>query len=206
VITVGIAVNIIGMNKVTGSVPYGSLIVVNSSNDPSSRLFMNGFLEGAFKNESGIVYFASPGMRQAVESDITTIDQTIDFVDETDIIKWPSFVRKRSLIVFDSFSYLVLDKRVFQVSPILEELKRRARMMDSIVLLNLESGMLDTKFETLVKFLADGVIEFRKRENSDSIQRYMMIPKWNRIGCIDTNIYFTIENGSIKFDLRSRVV
>ena len=191
----------------TGEVPDGSLIAINSSNDPSSRLFVNAVVEGALGGERRIVYFASPGMREALESDVDIDDESsIIFIDVGDMTRWPSSIPENSLVVFDSFSYLVLDKRIFQVSPILEEMKKRAVIKNSVVVLNLESGMLEPRFETLINYLADGVLDFRVRENSDSVQRYMMVPKWRRSSSIDTNIYFTIERGRIKFDLRSRVV
>ncbi|MBD3263351.1 hypothetical protein GF374_03150 [Candidatus Woesearchaeota archaeon] len=204
----GIPVNIVGLNKFIKEIPDGNIILLEGKIDPVKTFFVEHIGCTAVKNGRDVVYIASRVIDEIKEElfEYNSDTKSFNIIEERSSRHWKDYIKNNSLLIVDSFSYLMLDKSLYEFRDNLEDLRQVIKEKNSIVLLTVEEGMLDEKAEVTAKYLADGIIIFKKKETSKGISRYVIIPKWKNNMAFNDNIYYDFDGCNMKVDMRSRVV
>ncbi len=202
----GIPIKLPGLSEYIDEIPESSTILVEGNIDPIKTIFVQhlaGFAHGTVQE---INYICSRAKEEVIEQ-MKCYSETTDFpiIEERSSRHWKDFIKEKSLLIIDSFSYLILDDSLIEVRNIIEELDSLCKQHGAIVILTVEEGMLDEKIRITVGHIADGIIRFLSRDTAKGVARFMRIPKWMNQKSFDDNIFYTFDNKKIKVDLRSRV-
>ncbi len=204
----GIPIDVVGLSKFISEIPDGNIVLIEGRIDPIKAYFAQLIGCTAFSNGREIIYVTSRVPKE-IQEELTFYNynpKTFNIISEKSARHWKDFIKMNTVLIIDSFSYLMLDKELYEFRHIMEELRERCKEKNAIVLLTLEDDMLDEKQEITAEYLADGIIRFRSKDISKGIQRYLYIPKWMDCVSFDDNIYYTFDGKKMKVDLRSRVV
>jgi len=204
----GIPVNVVGLNKFVTEIPDGNIILIEGKIDPVKTFFVQHIGCTSIKNGRDVIYITSRVINE-LKKELLVYDsdtKSFNIVEERSSRHWKDYVKDNSLLIIDSFSYLMLDKSLYEFRDNLEDLRQATKDKNAIVLLTVEEGMLDEKAEITAKYIADGIVIFKKKEASKGISRYVIIPKWKNNMAFNDNIYYDFDGISMKVDMRSRVV
>jgi archaellum biogenesis ATPase FlaH len=203
----GIPVTITGLNQFIEEIPEGNLILVESSIDPIATIFVQQLGVIAQKNGHQVTYITSRTKEEVLEQIIFYQDEPADIcvIEERSHRRWKDYVTEKSVLILDSFSYLILDVPLMEIRNILEEFLKLCQQLNAIVIITMERGMLDSKVEIATGHLADGILLFLSKDTSKGIARFIRIQKWIKGQSFDENIYYTFDGKKINVDLRSRV-
>jgi archaellum biogenesis ATPase FlaH len=204
----GIPVTITGLKELISEIPEGNLILAVSSTSPVNTIFVQKISVQAVKYGNPVTYITSRTAQEVHEQIVYYQNESahgLRVVEERSPMRWKDYIEKQSLLVIDSFSYLVLDMTLTEVRVILEEFLHDCQDRNAVVLLTMEEGMLDRRTEISTAYLADGIFQFLNKETSKGVAHFIRIPKWMKAQSFNDNINYTFEDKSIKVDLRSRV-
>ncbi len=203
----GIPIHITGLNEFISEVPDGKMILVEGSIDPIASIFAQQLANVATEHKDLVTYITSRTKEEVSEMVRFHNKDAALFtvVEDPSYLHWKDYLKLNSMLVIDSFSYLVLDKSMFEVKQILEDFLRMSRQQEAIVLLTMELGMLDSKIEVTIAHLADGIFQFLTKDTSVGVAHLIRIPKWVTGNSFDENIHYKFDGRRINVDLRARV-
>jgi archaellum biogenesis ATPase FlaH len=202
-----IPIDIPGLNEYINEIPIGNLVVIEGTIDPVLPIFVQKIVCHASDNRSLVTYITSKTKEEVCESieNSQKKKEPFNIIEERSYRYWKNYINENTIVVIDSFSFLILDKDLDETVQILEEFLKLCKKHHAIVILTMERGMLDERIEITVAHLADGIIRFLSRDTSKGIARYIRIPKWMNGKSFDENIYYSFNGEQINVDLRSRV-
>jgi len=204
----GIPINIVGLNQFIPEIPEGNLILIQSTMDPITTIFTQNLAVFARKSGKDVTYITSRTQQEVCEQiDYYQKEKAdgIQVVEERSHRKWKEYIRPQSVVILDSFSYLILDIPLGEVKLILEEFLKECQERNAIVILTMEQGMLLRQVEIAAGHLSDGILHFLSKDTSKGVARFIRIVKWMRAKSFDENIYYTFDGKRINIDLRARV-
>jgi archaellum biogenesis ATPase FlaH len=203
----GIPIAIVGLNQFIAEIPQGNLILVESSIDPIATIFVQNLAVFARKKGHDVTYITSRTKQEVCEQLIYYQKEPVDIrvMEERSNRKWKDHITEKSVLILDSFSYLILDIPLVEVRSVLEEFLKLCQQLNAIVIITMEQGMLDSKVEIATGHLADGILKFLSKDTSKGIARFIRIQKWMKGQSFDENIYYSFDGKKINVDLRSRV-
>lgn len=204
----GIPIDVAGLKQFINEIPDGNIILIEGKIDPVKSYFAQhlGFI--ACKNGKKITYITSHWIKE-VKNQVSRLNNgkvPFEIIEEKSARHWRDHVSNDAVIIIDSFSYLTLDKTLYEFTLDLEHLRKAVKKTNAIVLLVSEQGMLEDKHEITVQYISDGIIRFKTKEVSKGIARFIRFPKWIGEVSFDDNIYYTFDGKRMNVDLRSRVV
>ena len=227
----GLKIPVDGLSHFIGEIPEGSLILFEGSVELAPTYFAL-LVAGSAQPERGKVAvictrtketFTSHCLQMGIEpSRFSVIEKYIweEWEEKTEkgdhdewererekdlIMNCKTNLASNGILLIDSFSYMVQDHKPAELRKILEELRFACRSNNAIVMLVTERGMLGAQQEAVMAHLADGVIHFMTREGKEGESRFLRIPKWVRGEFISENIYYTVDEGRMSVDVRSRI-
>jgi KaiC/GvpD/RAD55 family RecA-like ATPase len=202
----GIPITIAGLNEFIPEIPNGNTILVEGTIEPIKTIFVQHLAGEAKKRGHEVTYITSRAKEEVIEQ-LTYYNGTIDFpiIEERSSRHWKDFIKEKTILVIDSYSYLVLDDTLHEVRTTLEELDTLCKQRHAIILLTVEKGMLEEKISITVSHIADGIIQFLSHDTAKGIARFIRIPKWLNRRSFDENIYYQFDGKRISIDLRARV-
>lgn len=203
-----IPIDIPGLNQLIPSIPGGNLLLLKGATDPVKTYFVQYLAHRAQAHRAKVIYVSSRGREEVQEQFRRLFDNgaPADVNEERSPMKWVNQVGEGSVLVVDSFSYLMFDKDVHVLRTVLEEVRRLVKQKGGTVVLTMDDGMLDQVHEAILMHLVDGIIEFMHKETSEGMRRFMRISRWMDGRIFDANIYYTFDEMRINVDLRYRVV
>lgn len=204
----GIPIAITGLRDIISEIPEGNLIVAVSSISPVSTVFAQKIAVVASQHGYPTTYVTSRTAQEVREQILYYQNESapeVRIVEERSPMRWKDYINEHSLLVINSFSYLVLELSIGEVRIILEEFLHYCQERNAVVFLTMEDGMLDRKIEIATSHLADGIFQFMLKETSKGVAQFIRIPKWMKAQSFNDNINYTFEDKGIKVDLRSRV-
>jgi archaellum biogenesis ATPase FlaH len=204
----GLSINIPGLGDFIKEIPDKNLILVEGEMDNIKTFFVQKIGYNGTKNGKKITYITSRDKDEVYHQ----LCQYHFKPDKASILNGNSLshikehITKNSVLIIDSFSYLTLEQESSQFKEIIENIRKMCKKENAIIFLTIETGMLPQKMEKILAHVTDGIIQFKTKESSKGIVRFIRIPKWANGNIIDSNIYYTFNNREINIDLRSRVV
>lgn len=198
----GITIDIEGLKTIIQEIPDSSLIVVQGSIDTVSTIFVQNIANTCIKEKRPITYITSKTQKEVVHKS----NGDFPVIEEHSYMHWKKYIKKDSVLIIDSFSYLILEKSLTEVRLILEDFIDLCKQLNAIVILTIERNMLNEKLEVTVLHMSDGIIRFLSRDTPEGVLRFIRIPKWNDFSH-DDNIYYTLDskNKKINIDMRERI-
>jgi KaiC/GvpD/RAD55 family RecA-like ATPase len=204
---VDIPIDIPGFDQFIPILPFGAVIFIKGGVDPAKTFFALHLIEAANKAGRFVNVISSrSGMevRELIQEYFPTAVRTnIIEASEVDII---NDVHPDSLVVVDSFSFLMLENDLKLTSSKIREMKAASQRTNSLFVLVIDDGMLDDRTEAVLLHFADGLIKFMSADNPEGLKRFMRIPLWINGTSFDDNIFYTFNDGRLSVDLRYRVV
>lgn len=202
----GITINVVGLTEFIKEIPDGNIILIEGSIEPIKTIFVQILAIQASTKGYEVNYITSRAKEEIIEQiSHLTSEVNLNVIEERSSRHWKDFIKENSVLIIDSFSYLILDDSIGEVRSTLEEMDSCCKKMNAIILLTIENGMLDKKVHTAVGHLADGLIQFLSRETSDRVARYIRIPKWLNRKSFDEHIFYQFDGKRINIDLRARI-
>ncbi len=203
----GIPIHITGLNEFIPEIPDGTMILVEGSIDPIASIFVQQLANVATDHKDLVTYITSRTKEEVLEMVRFHNKNPPSFtvVEDPSYLHWTDYLKLNSMLIIDSFSYLVLDKSMLEVRQILQDFLRMSRQQEAVVLITMEQGMLDPKIEVTIAHLADGIFHFLTRDTSVGVAHLIRIPKWVTGNSFDDNIYYKFDGRRINVDLRARV-
>ncbi|MFA5312193.1 MAG: hypothetical protein WC375_02605 [Methanomassiliicoccales archaeon] len=201
-----IPIEIAGFNRYISFIPSGNVVVLRGGIEPAKEYMPQLLSYTAAKAGMAVSYVTSKGAND-LKSHILRFGNgvKINAVEESSMIAWLRLMDESSLLVIDSFSYLMLGKGPMECRAIVEELRSRAKKSGSVVLLVLDDHLLDDMSEASVLHLADGVLSFKTFEGVEGVRRLVRVERWANGEIIDDNIHYTFIEGRMNVDLRYRI-
>jgi archaellum biogenesis ATPase FlaH len=204
----GLPIDIAGLDQIIPEIPEGNMIFLEGSIEPIKTIFALNLGQIAIKTGHNITYITSHEQKEVLMNSNYYVGEELHFniIEDRNYTKWKSYIKKGTVLIIDSFSYLMLDKSLSEFKMILEEMRKLCKEEKAILILTLDLGMLESKYEITGAHLVDGIVQFLFREEPDGIARFMRIPKWMNGHAYDKNIFFTFDDKRINIDSRARVV
>lgn len=202
----GIPIKIPGLTQFIQEIPDGNVILIEGNMDPIKTIFAQ-ILAGLAAESGHDVNYISSRAKEEVEEQLCFYGREVCYpiIEERSHRHWKDYIHEKAVIVMDSFSYLILDDTLAEIRMTLEELDSLCKQRHATLLLTVEEGMLDEKVHVTVAHLADGIFQFKSKDTSKGIARYIRIPKWLNRASFDDNIFYTFDGKRLNVDLRSRV-
>ncbi len=202
----GIPITIPGLSEFIKEIPNGNTLLIEGSMEPIKTIFVYSLLTQAEKSGIDVHYISSRAKEEVIEQ-MQSFNGKVNFpiIEERSSRHWKDHLKRDSVLVIDSFSYLILDDSLRDVRNILEDLDSFCKQKNAIVILVVEEGMLDEQINITTKHLADGIIRFMSKDTSKGVARFIRIPKWMNIKSFDDNIFYNFDGKKILVDLRARV-
>jgi len=123
-----------------------------------------------------------------------------------DVAQWPAHGHPDGHdLVIDSFSLLALDAPASTVAERVRAIRRDCQRNGRIAVLVLDDGQLAPAARAACHHLADGVIQFLVRDDSDGPVTFLRIPKWMDRAGADKNLFYGFDGRQILIDTRRRV-
>jgi len=203
----GIKIDMPGLNNFIPEIPDGQIILIEGKLDPIKTFFVMHLGEIACKNGKDVVFITSKNKYEIRES-LKTKDFGDGFkvIDERSSRHWKDYISNNSVLIIDSFSYLMLDKTLYEFRDVMEDMRDECKKRGAIGLFTLVDDMLGEKEEITTEYLADGIIRFLTKKSSTGIDRYIRIPRWVGNVSFDENINYTFDGTRMSVDQRERVV
>ncbi|MCD5424948.1 MAG: RAD55 family ATPase [Methanosarcinaceae archaeon] len=110
------------------------------------------------------------------------------------------------ILIIDSFSSLYIDKDSSNsLKNLLDLLLNASRKNNLIVLLTLDMGILSKRDESIMRFMVDGIIQFKTSYSDNSIHRSINIPKMKDNFPYDKLVSFYLTDKGMAADRRERI-
>jgi len=128
---VDIPIDIPGLNQLIPSIPGGNVLLLKGATDPVKTYFVQYLAHRAQAQRAKVIYVSSRG-REEVQEQFRRLFNNgapADVNEERSPMKWVNQVGEGSVLVVDSFSYLMFDKDARFRSPQFIEGKRLTRRL-----------------------------------------------------------------------------
>jgi hypothetical protein len=197
-----------GLNQFIPSIPSGRVIIIKGGQNPAKSYLAQ--LIGNCAIGVGIEpnYVTSRGaldLKRQLDHFFPERGYFISSEDSSPLV-WASLLKAKSMLIIDSFSYLLFGREPSDCRHILEEMRKKSKINDSLLLLVLDDNILDRSVEEMILHLADGVITFRTVETADGVKRFLRIERWTNEEIFDENIFYTFTDNHMHIDLRHRII
>ena len=111
-----------------------------------------------------------------------------------------------SRLVLNNLTYFFMNYEESEVLKILNEIVLSSRRNKFVSLLLMTKGMFDSRLETAVKHIVDGVIELTIREVENEIQRRLKVLKLKRVLVPKAVMRYDLTDKGIKLETVVRVI
>lgn len=111
----------------------------------------------------------------------------------------------RSVLIVDSFTYLIYDLDLETFKRSFTELRKSVKELGSTLILVSHRNLERTDKGSIAAYLSDSVVSFEVQEGDEFIRRYMRVHRWHD-KVLEQFIYYKMEQGRMDIDLRARVV
>lgn len=204
----GLKIPVVGMDQFVDKIPDGTIILFEGGLDNLPSYLVQSIGDLATSERREVTYITSKSIQDVTDQVKTVMGKDVPFyiIESVKMEDWPKFMRPRSVMIVDSFSYLVLEKDIENVKKHLEIIRKLAKENKGVVLLLSHRGLLNEHKEEIARYLSDGIVQFHTKDMPEGIVRYMRFPKWTNGKTIDLNIFYNYENKRFNVDLRSRVI
>lgn len=110
------------------------------------------------------------------------------------------------ILIIDSFSSFCINKDSSNsLKNLLDLLLNASRKNNLIVLLTLDMGILSKRDESIMRFMVDGIIQFKTSYSDNSIYRSINIPKMKDNFPYDKLVSFYLTDKGMAADRRERI-
>ena len=203
-----IPIEIPGLNQMIPSLQTGRLVMVRGGEDQAKRYFAQYLGEMGKKQGLSLIYVTSREKDEVFDQYRSSFNdgQGITVLEEQSPIQWALLLREGTLLVIDSFSYLMMDADMASFRGSLEGMRQACRKNGSVVVLVVDRGMITPEKEAVTLHLVDGAVDFLTKETNEGLVRFIRIGRWMGNRVHDENIFYTFEEQHINVDLRKRVV
>lgn len=205
----GIPIDMTGLKHFIPEIPDGQIILIEGKLDPIKTFFVKHLGHIACRNGRKVTFISSKNkvqIRESLKCETDFDHKNFEIIDERSSRHWKDHIEEKSLLIIDSFSYLMLDKSLYEFRDVMEDMRDECKIKNAIALLTLVDGMLGEKEEITTEYLADGIIRFLTRESSKGKERYIRIPRWIGNVSFDDNINYSFDGKRMNVDQRERVV
>lgn len=208
VLAVGISIEVPGLSQFINEIPDGALVSIEGDVDHPKVILARTIIKTALEQGKNFVYISSPGcgLTEQLSQGCDILNQSSTEVSGKDLCSWTEHIRANSVVLIDSFSYLVADQAISKSINVLETIRIEARKNGAIVLMFIEDGLLPKELGIMQRYHSDGIVQFLARDSPDGVSRFIRINKWMTGESYDRNIYYNYKEGKINVDLRYRVV
>ncbi len=206
----GISIDMAGLKHFIPEIPDGQIILIEGKLDPIKTFFVKHLGLVACKNGRRVTFISSKNkveLRESLNNGKCDFDTSnFEVIDERSSRHWKDHIAEESILIIDSFSYLMLDKSLYEFRDVMEDMRDECKTKNAITILTLVDGMLGEKEEITTEYLADGIIRFLTKEGPKGKERYIRIPRWIGNVSFDDNINYTFDGKKMNVDQRERVV
>jgi len=122
----------------------------------------------------------------------------------TEVSSWPSEWPAADVAV-DSFSLLHLGTGAAEVADRLRRMRKACAANGTVAVLVLDDGQMEPAAVAAAHHLADGVVQFRARDDPEGAIPYLRVPKWMARGGTERNVYYGFDGEALLVDTRRRV-
>ena len=196
-----------GLENVVPEIPDGRILVVEGGTDPTKSFFARHIARQAAVEDRLVTLVTSRGAEEIV-AHYERHDGAPEALRVHEAAAWDDMeagLGETSDLVVDSFSFLALSATRQELTQGLRAMRARCRATGDVAVLSMERGMLDAAAEAVVHHLADGILQFHVREDTEGIVQYVRIPRWMDGGVHTRNIYYSFDGRRILVDTRNRV-
>lgn len=204
----GIPIEVPGLNQFISEVPDGSIVSIEGGVDHPKAILASTIISTALEQGKNLVYVAPPGcgLMEQIPRWPEIQKRCQEQVDGRDVKSWARHLYQDSVVLVDSFSYLMAEKERGACLSVLESVRAQARKTGASVIMLTEDDLLPTELAVMRGYHSDGIIQFLARDSPDGVSRFIRITKWMTGASYDRNIYYNYTEGKINVDLRYRVV
>jgi archaellum biogenesis ATPase FlaH len=205
---VDIPLELPGLNQFIPSIPSGRLIVIKGGQNPAKSYLAQLIGSGAITVGIEPHYITSRGTSDLKRqlSHFFPDRGYFHASEESSPLGWASLLNSKSMLIIDSFSDVLYGRDPADCRHILEEVRKKCKNSDSLLLLVLDDHILERSVEELILHLADGIISFMTVETSDGVKRYLRIQRWTNDETFDYNIFSTFTEDRMHIELRHRII
>jgi KaiC/GvpD/RAD55 family RecA-like ATPase len=205
---VDIPIDIPGLTQFISSIPAGNVLLIRGEADQVKSYFAQ-YLGVRAKQVGDKVSLITSRGKEDVLKDLRSFfgeKAQIDLSEDVTWTKWLGQVKPETVLIIDSFSFMMHGQATQTIRATVEELRRAVKHSNSLVILVSDDGMLEKTNEALLAHLMDGIVVFVTKETSEGISRFIRIQRWMDGRAFDNNIFYTFDERRINVDLRYRVV
>jgi len=196
-----------GIEQFLHPLPDGSCLYLSGSMEGCHSFFAQTIGHAAYKGSREVVYITSRSIDDTL-ADIRRIEpERIPFyiVENAQMPDWPEFLSSKSVLIIDSYSYLILGSELKAVKEGLESLRKKVKEVGGNLILVSHGELIDPTVDAITRYNMDGIIDFETGEDDEFVRRYMRIQKWFGV-VLEQFIYYKLEQGRFDIDLRARVI
>lgn len=203
----GVPLDVPGLQPFVDHVPDGSLILAEGGVEPSASHFAHRVAAAAAR-EHRPVTVATSRNKADVKQMLAGLGEAESAVEIAEITEWrqiPDEARNSKDLVVDNFSFLAIDAGHADLRGLLRDLRRVARQAQGVIVLTADRDLLEPRAASLVNHLADGIVQFHTRDDSDGLSHFLRIPKWTDGRTFPNNIHYSFDGRRLLIDQRRRV-
>jgi archaellum biogenesis ATPase FlaH len=190
-----VAIEVPGLDAFAPEVPDGRVLLLEGDLSPA---------KGHLARRIGKT--AAAGKRPVALLSTRGGESIPDGVALHDLAAWPAHGHPDDHdLVIDSFSLLSMEASPTVVAERMRAIRRDCQRHGRIAVLVLDDGQLDPAARSACHHLADGVIQFLTRDDSDGPVSFLRIPKWMDRAGADKNLFYGFDGRQILIDTRRRV-
>lgn len=191
-----VAVEVPGLDAYVAAVPDGRIVLLEGGLAPAKSSLARRLGRTAAAAGRPTLLLTTRGAEASLEVEGLSV-QAVD--------TWPTAWPDDQDLVVDSFSLLALGSAPTVLAGRLRNLREACIRQGRIAVLVLDDGHLDVAARAVCHHLADGVIQFLSRDDSEGLVSYLRIPKWMDGGAFDRNLFYGFTGRQILIDTRRRV-
>ncbi|AEA47992.1 RAD55 family ATPase [Archaeoglobus veneficus] len=217
--------------QLRGGFPEGSVILILEDPGAGGDVLSYHFAVEGAKSGDKVLYVSTDDPADYIRESMRCLDgDTIEKIEILDFVspKLQSatprdFLRRmrydplnglRTLLNTESFDRVVVNNLTFfllhydkeEVFKLIEDFSMYSKRDNSVYLIMLTKGMFDSRTETAMKHVADGVIELTLKEVENEMQRRLKFLKLKRILVPKAILRYDITEKGIKMESVMRVL
>lgn len=189
-----VAIEVPGLDAFTPEVPDGRVVLLEGDLSPAKGHLARRIGRTAAEAKRPVALLTTRG------------GETAEGLIVHDLSAWPAHGHPDGQdLVVDSFSLLALDASPAVVAERVRAIRRDCQRTGRIAVLVLDDGQLGPAARAACHHLADGVIQFLVRDDSDGPVSFLRIPKWMDRAGADKNLFYGFDGRQMLIDTRRRV-
>ncbi len=210
--SVGISVEVPGLDTIIPEVGDGRVVLVESGADPAKSFFIRRMALTAIRQRTRVTFVTSRDRMEllgqlSTEGGIPREEgERLRVYEEDAVGRLDEYAQWGGLLAVDSFSFLTLDLDPPGVADLFRGVRAICREKGTSVLLATDRGMFESRVEAVALHLSDGFIQFHAKEAPEGLVKFLRIPKWTEGKFVDRNIYYDFDGQRLAIDLRRRVL